>query len=68
MGSGAGTGAEGECSMIEIPHDIRTGEPIVSPEAWARMSEDERRLCAYQNSPMKQRIGEMYRRKGDECD
>lgn len=47
--------------MIECPKDIRTGEPIVSAEAWAKMDESTRALCAYQNSPHKQRVGEMYR-------
>jgi hypothetical protein len=47
--------------MIEQPRDIRTGEPLFDPETWERLSESEKRLACYHNSPHKQRTGELYR-------
>lgn len=54
--------------MIECPRDIHTGEPLFTFEIWARMSEEERAISAHQNSPHKQRVGEMYRRRAGDDD
>lgn len=57
-----------ETQPAAAPRDIRTGEPLFSAETWARMSDEERAISAYQNSPHKQRVGEMYRRERNGSD
>lgn len=46
--------------MTEVPRDIRTGEPLFSETLWNRMSESEKAICCYHNSPHRQRMTELY--------